>query len=75
MSTYVLDLAHIKSPAYVGSFKSNTFPQLKPMLAAHLRAADSNPMKFGIITGIRTVVQWGLRLEQQKLQRNHHEST
>jgi hypothetical protein len=44
------------------------------MLAAHLRAAHSNAMKFGVITGIRTVVQRGLRLEQQKLQTNHHES-
>jgi hypothetical protein len=45
------------------------------MLTAHLRATDSNPMKFGIIIGIRTVVEHGLRLEQQKLQRNYDEST
>jgi hypothetical protein len=33
------------------------------MLTAYLGATDSNPMKLGIITGIRIVVERGLRVE------------
>jgi hypothetical protein len=44
------------------------------MSATDLGTTHSNPMKIEIVTGIRTIVKVGLRLEEHKLKGNNVKS-
>jgi hypothetical protein len=72
--TYVLNLAHVKSAAYIRPFKRNALPWFQVMSATDLGTTHSNPLKIEIVTGIRTIVKVGLRLEEHKLKGNNVKS-